>query len=140
MADAEKPVDMGIGGLFGKINIYNPGDDPSTVKPQLVIRTEVDNHIAPVLTEVGELHTPPKSKPLLCPSLSSPDNISGKNQRVFIYEDGNWCLKGRYDIAMKNNDTLAWSNNNGHYSLIMSFVELFLQIDTELHSNDICNI
>ncbi len=63
MADAEKHVDMGIGGLFGKINIYNPGDDPSTVKPQLVIKTEVDNHIAPVLTEVGELHTPPKSKP-----------------------------------------------------------------------------
>lgn len=62
MGDAEKPVDTGIGGLFGKINIYNPGDDPSTVKPQLVIKTEVDNHVASVLTEVGELHTPPKSK------------------------------------------------------------------------------
>ncbi len=62
MADAEKPVDTGIGGLFGKINVYNAGDDPSTVKPQMVIKTEVDNHVAPVLTEVGELHTPPKSK------------------------------------------------------------------------------
>ena len=61
----QKNLWIRIGGLFGKVNIYNPGDDPSTVKPQLVIKTEVDNHVASVLTEVGELHTPPKSKHFL---------------------------------------------------------------------------
>ena len=133
MADAEKLVDTGIGGLFGKIHIYNPGDNPSTVKPQLVIKAEVDNHIAPILKEVGDLHSPPKSKPLPGSSLSGPNNFIEKNQRVFVYEDGSWCLKGRYDKAMKINDTLAWSNNKGYYSLIMGFVELFLKINTKLH-------
>ncbi|SRR6266550_9277151 len=57
MTDAKKHVDMGIYGLVGKINIYNPGDDPSTVKPKLVIKTGVENHIALLLTEIGKLHT-----------------------------------------------------------------------------------
>src|SRR6266550_6642765 len=107
--------------------LYNPGDNPSTFKPQLVIKAEVDNHIAPILKEVGDLHSPPKSKPLPGSSLSGPNNFIEKNQRVFVYEDGSWCLKGRYDKAMKINDTLAWSNNKGYYSLIMGFVELFLK-------------
>lgn len=62
MADAEKPINTGLGALFGKIFIYKSGDDPSSVKPQMVLKTEVDNHMASVLTEVGELYTPPRSK------------------------------------------------------------------------------
>ncbi len=126
MADAEKPVDTGLGALFGKILIYKSGDDPSSIKPQMVLKTEVDKHMAPVLTEVGELYTPPKSRPSVVCFLSNSYNISGKNQRVFVYEDGNWCLKGRYNKAVKINDTLAWSNDKGQYSLALSFVELFV--------------
>lgn len=65
---------------------------------------------------------------IFCSFLCDPDNISGKNQRVFTYEEGNWCLKGRFDKAMKNNDTLVWSNKNGNYSLILGFVSYFFKL------------
>ena len=98
----------------------------------MVLKAEVDNHIAPVLTDIGELYSPVKSESLLCSSSKS-DKVAEKNQRIFVYEDGNWSLKGRYDKAIKINDTLAWSNDRGNYALVIAFVELFTIIHAELH-------
>src|SRR5258708_18064717 len=90
LADAEKPLEAQIGAVIGKVKVYRPGEDPSTVKPQMVIKAEVSQNIAPVLTDVGELYSPVKSKPLLCSPCKS-HNFAEKNQRIFIYDHGNWC-------------------------------------------------
>ena len=31
------------------------------------------------------------------------------NQRVFVYEDGNWAVKGRYETALVDNDDISWT-------------------------------
>jgi hypothetical protein len=31
------------------------------------------------------------------------------NQRVFVYEDGNWAAKGRYETALEDNDNIMWT-------------------------------
>jgi hypothetical protein len=31
------------------------------------------------------------------------------NQRVFVYEDGNWAAKGRYETALEDNDDILWT-------------------------------
>ena len=32
-----------------------------------------------------------------------------QNQRVFVYEDKLWTVKGRYDTALAENDEVEWS-------------------------------
>jgi hypothetical protein len=31
------------------------------------------------------------------------------NQRVFVYEEGNWAAKGRYETALEDNDNIMWT-------------------------------
>lgn len=32
-----------------------------------------------------------------------------QNQRVFVYEDNIWAVKGRYDAAVVDNEEVEWS-------------------------------
>ena len=31
------------------------------------------------------------------------------NQRVFVYEDGNWAAKGCYKTALEDNNDISWT-------------------------------
>ena len=35
--------------------------------------------------------------------------FSEQNQRVFVYEDNLWTIKGRYEAAMDDDDDVKWS-------------------------------
>ena len=35
------------------------------------------------------------------------------NQRIFVYEDGTWAAKGRYKIALEDNDDAIWTFDEG---------------------------
>jgi hypothetical protein len=35
------------------------------------------------------------------------------NQRIFVYEDGNWAAKGRYETALEDNDDVMWTFDKG---------------------------
>jgi hypothetical protein len=62
LADAEKALETEVGAAIGKVKIYRPGEDPSSLKPQMVLKAEVSQTMAPVLTDLGELYSPVKSK------------------------------------------------------------------------------
>ena len=125
VGDAEKPMESGLGSVFGKLKIYRSGEDPSTSKPDMVLKAEINQTIAPVLTDLGELYSPVKSG-FLPHSGNKSDNPAEKNPRVFLYEDGNWSLKGRYEKAIKINDEVVWSNESGEYTLVLHLVEFFI--------------
>jgi hypothetical protein len=121
VADAEKGLEAGLGTPIGKVKIYRPGEDPSSLKPQMVLKSEVTQTMGPLLTELGELYSPVKSESfILFPCKSY--NFAEKNYRIFVYEEGNWSLKGRYKMAIKFNDSVAWSNDRGDYSLAIALV------------------
>lgn len=61
IADADKPMETDIGAMIGKVRIYNTGEDPSSMKPHMTIKAEVNQNIAPVLEDLGELYSPIKS-------------------------------------------------------------------------------
>jgi hypothetical protein len=109
------------GGLGGSTTI----EDPSTSKPDMVLKAEINQTIAPVLTDLGELYSPVKSG-FLPHSGNKSDNPAEKNPRVFLYEDGNWSLKGRYEKAIKINNEVVWSNESGEYTLVLHLVEFFI--------------
>jgi len=63
LADAEKTKETGIGSLVGKVKVYQLGEIPSSsTKPQMVIKVEVNQTMAPVLTDLGDRYSPIKSE------------------------------------------------------------------------------
>jgi hypothetical protein len=62
LADAEKTKETGIGPLVGKVKVFQLGESPSSTKPQMVIKVEVNQTMAPVLTDLGDRYSPIKSE------------------------------------------------------------------------------
>jgi hypothetical protein len=40
-----------------------------------------------------------------------------QNQRVFVYEDNLWAVKGHYEAAVVDNDEVEWSVLQDQYRL-----------------------
>jgi hypothetical protein len=49
------------------------------------------------------------------------DTLLEFNQRVFVYEEGNWAAKGRYETALEDNDDIMWTFD-GHDMLHLCIV------------------
>ena len=45
-----------------------------------------------------------------------------KNQRVFIYEDNLWAVKGCFEVALADNDDVEWSTSQNHFFLRLLIV------------------
>lgn len=39
--------------------------------------------------------------------------VLDNNQRVFVYEDDVWTVKGRYETALEDDDDAVWTYENG---------------------------
>jgi hypothetical protein len=48
------------------------------------------------------------------------------NDRILVREDGHWNLKGRFSIAVEDNEDLAWSLENGQYCAHLMIVIIFV--------------
>ena len=45
-----------------------------------------------------------------------------QNQRVFVYEDNFWAVKGHYDTAIVDDDEVEWSVVQDQYHLRLLIV------------------
>jgi len=59
------------------------------------------------------------SSNILCQSLE-------QNQRVFVYEDDLWAVKGRYEVAVEENDEVDWSVLKHQFTLKLLLVRFIL--------------
>jgi hypothetical protein len=48
------------------------------------------------------------------------------NDRILVREDGHWNLKGRFSIAVEDNEDLVWSLENGQYCAHLMIVIIFV--------------
>ncbi|KAF8344787.1 hypothetical protein F5887DRAFT_865119, partial [Amanita rubescens] len=69
----------------GKLKLFKAGQDPSSHKPHMTVNVKVGAKLAPVLNELAKRFSP----------------IKNKNKRIFVYEEGNWSVKGRFDMALE---------------------------------------
>ena len=46
------------------------------------------------------------------------------NQRVFVYEDDMWTIKGRYERALEDNEDAIWTYENGQDILRFMIVSI----------------
>ena len=50
--------------------------------------------------------------------------MSGNNDWVYTYEDNEWMMKGRYEHAIRQNEELIWTMDNGKYFVNIIIVSL----------------
>jgi len=51
-----------------------------------------------------------------------------QNQRVFVYEDNEWMIKGRYETALGDaDDDVMWTHEDGQELLRFLIVSILLQ-------------
>ena len=109
--------------MIGKVKIFKCGEDPATQKPQMTIKTKVGGNLSPVLGVLAKRYSPVRSKWLQPFGLKCFDyNFLEYNKRVFVYEEGDWSVKGRFKAALEDNDPIFWEQVNGEYSLFVALV------------------
>ena len=55
----------------------------------------------------------------------------GNNQRVYTWEDDEWMVKGRYELAIRNDEEVIWSKVDGDHItqiLIVGLLNLLSEI------------
>lgn len=58
LADAEKTKEIEIGPLLGIVKVHQLGESPSSTRPQMVIKVEVNQTMGPLLTDLGDKYSP----------------------------------------------------------------------------------
>ncbi|TFK32200.1 hypothetical protein BDQ12DRAFT_562474, partial [Crucibulum laeve] len=96
-ADFNNFHDNHLGPVKGKAHLYvsdqNPVSiDPSSLKPAMTMKTEVTSTIGPVLQKFAKRYSP----------------ISSSGGHIFLYEDDTWVIKGKYDIAISDDEEANW--------------------------------
>jgi hypothetical protein len=57
--------------------------------------------------------------------LSSKLLLSEKNQRIYVFEDDDWFVKGSFNVAAEEDDEVFWTCDNKKYSLAILCVSFF---------------
>ena len=57
-----------------------------------------------------------------------PHELSEHNKRVYVYEEGEWNVKGCFQAALEDNDDISWGNENGEYNLLIAIVSIYLNL------------
>ena len=51
---------------------------------------------------------------------------TGDNNRIFVYEEGNWSVKGRFKTALEEDEPIVWGKEGGEYSIFVALVKVSL--------------
>ena len=140
-ADAETMFDLET--RMGKVHVYMARVDPTSAKPDMVLKHKVTPKLKPILKALARGYSPVRSKLffIFCIILVSFFFVDD-NHRVFVYEDDMWTIKGRYDHALENDDDVSWTYENGQdvlRFLLVSFpwyVCLKLSSDANVQMDD----
>ena len=79
----------------------------------LVSPNNITPKLGPVLKALRRKYSPVHSKSsILLLFLLIDIYFLDKNQRVFLYEDDAWTIKGHYETALEDNEDAAWECEN----------------------------
>ena len=99
---------------MGKIHVYMTRVDPALVKPDMVLKHKVTPKLKPILKSLAQGYSPVRSKLYIISSILSYHLFVDHNHRIFVYEDDMWTIKGRYNLALENDDDdVSWTFEDG---------------------------
>ena len=131
-ADARDVLDQGPQqgmALRGCVYIYtsplNPTTlDPEQMKPMATVKVTTSQSIAPMLQQVTHQFSPVRSKYTLNIMLKFffLTFVLENNRHIYVLENSVWDLKGRYDMAVEEDDDLDWVKVNDENVVCMLVV------------------
>ena len=109
-ADADELLRFNLAPRKGRVQVYMSRVDPTVTKPDMSLKHEVTPRLKPILKALARGYSPIRSTPfvnylktlLLIVVLDH-------NQRVFVYEDDVWTMKGRYETALEDDEDAVWT-------------------------------
>ena len=112
-ADADEIVQYDMQPHMGKVQVYVKHVDPTATKPKWSLKHQVTPKLKPILKALSRQYSSICSK---FPNLSH--NLiylffSELNQHIFVYDDDEWMIKGRYQTAFEDNEDITWTYENG---------------------------
>jgi hypothetical protein len=103
----------------GRVYVYlsssNPTSlNPETMNPMATVKVTTSPTIAPILQQVTRRFSPVRSKYTSFIMLEYYLAIVLENNRhIYVLENSVWDLKGRYNMAIEDDDDLDWVTVNG---------------------------
>ncbi|KAF8344692.1 hypothetical protein F5887DRAFT_1075111 [Amanita rubescens] len=102
----------------GLVKVYksliDTTSDLNSIKPYMVVKTEAAPSLVPILKKLSRSYSP----------------VSKFNQRIYICEEGDWVIKGRYDNAIDEDEEVEWSIVDGKHVLLLCAEEETASSDT----------
>ncbi|KAG6904146.1 hypothetical protein DXG01_012275, partial [Tephrocybe rancida] len=104
--DLKDSLPLMLGPVKGKIYLFISKADPATINPSrtspsMTFKQIVSASLTSILTKMVQSYSP----------------IKTSNHCIFVYEEGLWVIKGRFESAIKENDDVEWTINGTEYSL-----------------------
>jgi hypothetical protein len=108
IADKKTPI-------MGKIHLYTSPVNPTTTPPTMSLNHAVVPALAPILSDLAERFSPVRS--MLFSFFDFPLLIIfvEENQRIWVFEDDSWNIKGRFATAVKANEDVTWMIKDRKY-------------------------
>ncbi|KAK2464062.1 hypothetical protein APHAL10511_003932 [Amanita phalloides] len=88
----------------GEVRVFTSLIDPTNIKPTLIVKVNTDPNLVQVLKQIKKKYTPNEAQ----------------NPRIYLLENGNWCVKGQYKDIFEDDDEeeeVEWSYANGKLSI-----------------------
>ena len=95
-----------LGPVKGAVHVYKGCVDPTQTKPNMVVKTDVSPNLADVVKKMARSYSPVRE------------------QRIYVWEEGNWCVKGSYQTVMEDSEEVSWDLNNGKHILSVALVSI----------------
>ena len=130
---ADGPDQIYVAPRKGKVYVYQSPRVPDSTNSDTSITCEVMPQIKPVLKALSRRFSPVSSKSYMYNKiLYLFYTLLEYNQRVFVFEEGNWSAKGRYETALEDNDNIMWTFDGIdklHLLIVSNYAFLVLSFD-----------
>jgi hypothetical protein len=120
-SDIQMDLDLALS-IPAKIYLYESFTDssqvdPAKVKPHRIIKTDVSNTFAPVLTKLARKYSPVRSMLFILFLLDFLKSGIESNMRIHTYEENDWNIKGKYETALEDDEEVTWMKIDRNYVL-----------------------
>ncbi|KAF8800638.1 hypothetical protein BYT27DRAFT_7117155 [Phlegmacium glaucopus] len=127
-ADAPDTFETSLGPVKGKVFVYLSHTNPSNFdfklsKPSCHFQHPVTPTIGPILKVMGRQFSP----------------VSKYDHHVFVCDGDSWDLKGRYELAVEDDEDIEWEGMmNGNPKITFLVVSVFFSTNNSKYSKVLC--
>jgi hypothetical protein len=117
-ADAPDMVADQFAPAKGVVRLYSDlAQHPAQVRPTMTLKSSAAPTLAPILKKLARSYSPVQSKCQIMLLIDLVNMLLEQNFRIYIHEDDNWNIRGRFMDAVEDDEEVTWTPQNGQLTL-----------------------